>query len=103
MAGYDEQQRRAERPIYMYLSDEVGDALHILVGALELEQIRNADGEPIKVVGLPAKGFPGVPYLNHTQYKTVALVHDSKKEGFDFSGTNGYTARIDASSDPTEE
>jgi hypothetical protein len=66
---------------------------------IELEQIRNADGEPIKVLGLPAHGFPGLPYLNHTQYKTVALVHDSEKEKFKFSGTNGYTARIDASSD----
>jgi hypothetical protein len=68
-----------------------------------LEQIRNADGEPIKVLGLPAHGFPGLPYLNHTQYKTVALIHDSEKEGFSFSETNGYTARIDASSDPTEQ
>ncbi len=42
------------------------------------------------------------PCLNHTQYKTVALIHDNEKEGFSFSGTNGYTARIDASSDPTE-
>jgi hypothetical protein len=66
---------------------------------IELEQIRNAEGEPIKVVGLPARGFPGLPYLDHTQYKTVALVHDSEEEKFDFSGTNGYTARIDASSD----
>jgi hypothetical protein len=67
---------------------------------IELEQIRNADGEPIKVLGLPAQGFPGLPYLNHTQYKTVALTHDSEKEKFKFSGTNGFTARIDASSDP---
>jgi hypothetical protein len=70
---------------------------------IELEQIRNADGEPIKVLGLPAKGFPGLPYLDHTQYKTVALAHNSKKEKFEFSGTNGLTARIDASSGPTEE
>ena len=70
---------------------------------IELEQIRNADGEPIKVLGLPAQGFPGLPYLDHTQYKTVALIHDSEKEEFNFSGTNGYTARIDASSDSTEE
>ena len=46
---------------------------------IELEQIRNADGEPIKVSGLPAHGFPSLPYLNHTQYKTVALIHDSEK------------------------
>jgi hypothetical protein len=70
---------------------------------IELEQIRNADGEPIKVLGLPAHGFPGLPYLNHTQYKTVTLVHDSEKESYSFSGTTGFTARIDASSDPTEQ
>ena len=66
---------------------------------VELEQIRNSAGEPIKVVGLPAHGFPGLPYLDHTQYKTVALIHDSENEKYDFSGTNGYTARIDASSE----
>ena len=70
---------------------------------IELEQIRNAAGDPIKILGLPAKGFPGLPYLDHTQYKTVALTHDSEKERFSFSGTNGYTARLDASSDPTKQ
>ena len=70
------------------------------VGTLvELEQIRNAAGEPIKVVGLPARGFPAPPYLNHTQYKTIALVHDSESGKFDFSGTNGFTAEIDTSSE----
>lgn len=70
---------------------------------IELEQLRNADGGPIKALGLPAHGFPGLPYLDHTQYKTVALIHDREKEKFKFSGTNGYSARIDASSDPTEK
>ena len=70
---------------------------------IDLEQVRNAEGEPIKVLGLPAKGFPGLPYLDHTQYKTTALVHDSEKEKFKFTGTNGFTARIDASSTPTKE
>ena len=70
---------------------------------IDLEQIRNADGEPIKVLGLPAKGFPGLPYLDHTQYKTTALIHDSEKEKFKFSGTNGYTAKINASSDHAEK
>lgn len=32
-----EQQRRSERPIYYMLKEEVGEALHILVGILELE------------------------------------------------------------------
>jgi len=70
---------------------------------VELEQVRNTKGEPIKISGLPAHGFPGLPYLNHTQYKTVALIHDSEKENFKFSKTNGFTARIDASSDQAEE
>jgi len=70
---------------------------------VELEQIKNAKGEPIRIMGLPAHGFPGLPYLNHTQYKTIALTHDSKEEKFSFSGTNGYTALIDASSTLTEE
>ena len=33
-----EQQRRSERPIYYMLKEEVGEALHILVGMLELER-----------------------------------------------------------------
>jgi hypothetical protein len=31
------------------------------------------------------------------------LTHDSEKENFNFSDTTGYTARLDASNDPTEE
>ena len=65
---------------------------------VELEPIRNPYGEPIKVLGLPAEGFPGLPYLDHTQYQTVALVHESENENYSFSGTNGYTAVIDATS-----
>ena len=56
---------------------------------VELEQIRNAKGEPIRISGLPAKGFPGLPYLDHTQYRTVALNHLSEGEAFEFSGSNG--------------
>jgi hypothetical protein len=70
---------------------------------IELEQVKNLNGGPIKVLGLPALGFPGLPYFNYTQYKTVALSHNGGKEKYVFSGTSGYTARIDASSDLTEE
>ncbi len=70
---------------------------------VELEQIRNAKGEPIRILGLPAKGFPGLPYLDHTQYRTVALNHLSEGEAFEFFGSNGYTAKIDASSETEEE
>jgi hypothetical protein len=33
-----EQLRRSERPIYYILKEEVGEALHLLVGMLELER-----------------------------------------------------------------
>lgn len=66
---------------------------------IELEQVRNAAGDPIKVLNLPAKGFPAPPYLDHTQYKTVVLKHESENENYSFSGTNGYTAVIETSSD----
>ena len=68
---------------------------------LEMEQVKNAAGEPIRTIGLPADGFPGLPFLGHTQYKTTVLSHDSDKEKFSFSGSNGFTARIDAASGPT--
>ena len=64
---------------------------------VELLQIRNAAGEPIKVSGLPAASFSGMPYLDHVQYQTLALSHESESEDFEFSGGNGCTARIDAS------
>lgn len=66
---------------------------------VELQLKRGLTGKPIKVVGVPAHGFPGLPYLNHTQYKTITLRHNSAGESYSFSGTNGYTAEIDASSE----
>jgi len=69
---------------------------------LEMTQVKNAAGKPIKTSGLPAEGFPGLPFFGHTQYKTAALSHDSEKENFSFSGSNGFTARIEATSDSTE-
>lgn len=65
---------------------------------VDLVQVRSGNGGPIKVSGLPAAGFPGVPYLDHTQYRTVALTHDSGNESYEFSGSNGFTARIEVSS-----
>ena len=38
MSDYSDQRNRIERPVYMFLSDEIGDALHIFVGMLELER-----------------------------------------------------------------
>lgn len=70
---------------------------------VEMTQVKSADGESIKTVGLPANGFPGVPFLGHTQYKTAALSHDSEMGKFNFSGSNGFTARINASGNAKED
>jgi len=70
---------------------------------IELEKIRGGDGKPIIASGLPAQGFPAPPYLDHTQYKTVVLTHDGENEEFEFSKSNGFTARIDASSESSDE
>jgi len=56
------------------------------------------NGDPIKIAGLPWPSFPGPPFLDHTQYKTILLKHESNDQVFEWSGTNGFTANIDVNS-----
>ncbi len=64
--------------------------------AVEIELVKGSGGQPIVIGNLPAEGVP-FPHLNqYTQHKSVTLKHDSKNEEFSYSGTNGYTANIDA-------
>jgi hypothetical protein len=42
--------------------------------------------------------FPAPPFLDHTQYETTLLKHESNEQAFKFSGTNGSTARIEVDS-----
>lgn len=63
-----------------------------------IEMMKGKTGMPIKIVGLPAPSFPGPPYLDHTQYKTILLKHDGSEHQFEHTGTNGFTARIDVNS-----
>lgn len=65
---------------------------------IELEQVKGLSGDPIKISGLPGEGFPGLPYIDHTQYKAIVLSHKGGAEEFSFSGSNGYTARVEATS-----
>jgi hypothetical protein len=65
----------------------------------EIEIMKGADGKPIKIENLPAPDFPGPPYLDHTQYRSVILKHEADDKQFEYSGTNGFTARIEAASD----
>ena len=58
--------------------------------------MKGKNGKPIKIANLPAHGFPVPPLLDHTQYRSVILKHEAEDEQFEYSGTNGFTARIEA-------
>ena len=62
----------------------------------EIEILKGKNGEPIKIENLPAPGFPAPPLLDHTQYRSVILKHEDEDERFEYSGTNGFTARVGA-------
>ncbi len=63
---------------------------------VDIELMRGAGGLPIKTEGLPHwDSGKAPPYLGHTQYRMVELKHQGGEQHFSYSGTNGYTARID--------
>jgi len=62
----------------------------------EIEIMRGKNGKPIKIENLPSPGFPAPPFLDHTQYRSVILKHEAEDKQFEYSGTNGFTARIEA-------
>ncbi|MCP4200938.1 MAG: DUF1326 domain-containing protein [bacterium] len=62
----------------------------------EIEVMKGKNGKPIKIQNLPSPDFPAPPYLDHTQYRTVILRHEAEDKQFEYSGTNGFTARIEA-------
>jgi len=62
----------------------------------EIEIMKGKNGKPIRIENLPSPDFPGPPYLDHTQYRSVFLKHEAEDKQFEYSGTNGFTARIEA-------
>jgi hypothetical protein len=62
----------------------------------EIEVMKGKNGMPIKIENLPSPDFPAPPYLDHTQYQSVILRHEAEDKQFEYSGTNGFTARIEA-------
>ncbi len=60
---------------------------------VEIEMMEGRGGNPIKIENLPA------PFLmDYTQFKSVNNSHKSKDKEFSYSGTNGFTSKVDASS-----
>jgi len=62
----------------------------------EIEVMKGKNGKPIKIENLPSPDFPAPPLLDHTQYRSVVLKHEAEDKQFEYSGTNGFTARIEA-------
>jgi len=62
----------------------------------EIEVMKGKNGKPIKIENLPSPDFPAPPYLDHTQYRTITLKHRAEDKEFEYSGTNSFTARIEA-------
>ena len=62
----------------------------------EIEIMKGKNGNPIKIENLPWPGFPAPPLLDHTQYRSVILKHEAEDKQFEYSATNGFTARIEA-------
>jgi hypothetical protein len=62
----------------------------------QIKMMRGKNGEPIKILNLPSPGFPTVPMHDLTQYRSVILKHDGEDKQFEYSGTNGFTANVEA-------
>lgn len=63
--------------------------------SVALEVVRGANGEPITIHNLPAKGKPFPVAEDHTQYKSEHLRHESEERGFEWVGRNGFRASLD--------
>ena len=63
---------------------------------VEIGVMKGKNGKPIKIENLPAPEFPAPPFLDHTQYRSVILKHEAEDKQFEYSGTTGFTARIEA-------
>ena len=62
----------------------------------EVEMMKGSNGKPIKIQNLPAPGLPFPELHDHTQYRTLTLKHEAEDKQFEYSGTNSFTARIEA-------
>ncbi len=56
-----------------------------------IERMRGLNGQPITIDGLPSPAFIG-----DTQYRSTAHTHKSADAEFSYSGTNGFTSRMEA-------
>jgi hypothetical protein len=60
---------------------------------VEIEMMKGLEGKPIKIQNLPLDWTKEL-----LQYKSITLSHNSKNKKFSYSGTNGFVAKLEASS-----
>lgn len=65
--------------------------------SVALTMVRGANGKPIKIHNLPAKGRPFPQSADHTQYKSEHLKHEATDQNFSWAGRNGLSATLDLS------
>ncbi len=58
--------------------------------SVEIEQMTGLDGNPVKIENLPFEDL-----VDYVQYKSVKNTHESDDANFEYSGTNGFTSRVD--------
>jgi hypothetical protein len=58
---------------------------------VEIEIVKGHDGKPTKILNLPK-----AQHQNMTQYKAIVNKFKDAKRGFDYSGTNGFTSKLDS-------
>jgi hypothetical protein len=64
---------------------------------VEIAMMKGYDGGPIRLQNIPVQGFPAPKMIDAVQYKSVKLNHQGTDKEFSYTGTNGYTGRLDAS------
>ena len=62
---------------------------------VELALVEGADGQPIKLQNLPAKGTPFPRSHDHTQYKSILMEHKGGDDSFSWSERNGFVSKLD--------
>lgn len=66
--------------------------------AVDMDVMIGFNGKPVKIDNLPSATFQ-----DYTQYKSVVTRHRSRDQEFEYSGTTGFTSRLDVGGQPGSE
>ena len=74
--------------------DRTDDRLRFSVpeSTVDIELMRGLGGRAVTIDGLPSPAF-----IDYTQYRSTTHTHTSADDEFSYSGTNGFTSRMEVS------